>query len=188
MDTKKLQDEIQALEKEMSEKRKRVISLNSQLAEMDITEDYEFTRSDGSKAKLSELFGDQKYLFAIHNMGRGCSYCSMWADGFSSIFHHLDKKGAFVLVSPDSPEIQTEHAKKRDWKFPMVSSQGNTFTQDMGYFNDKDGYWPGVSVFEKSDDGKIKRVNKDFFGPGDAFCSVWSFVDLLPTENVTVNS
>ena len=187
METTEIKKELQTLEQEISDRRKKMIGLNAKLAEKDVTEDYVFTKPDGSNVKLSEMFGNQKYLFAIHNMGRSCSYCSMWADGFSSIFHHLDKKGAFVLVSPDSPEIQTEHAKKRGWKFPMVSDQGNTFTSDMGYVVDKN-YWPGVSVFEKSDDGKIKRVNKDYFGPGDFYCSVWSFIDLLPNENVTSES
>ena len=61
----------------------------------------------------------------------------------------------------------------------------------MGYDFIKDGkhnYWPGVSVFEKSADGTIRRVAKDFFGPGDFYCNIWHFLDLLPGENVTTDS
>jgi hypothetical protein len=39
---------------------------------------------------------------------------------------------------------------------------------------------PGVSVFRKTDDGKITRVSKAKFGPGDNYCSIWDFFDLLP--------
>jgi len=36
-----------------------------------------------------------------------------------------------------------------------------------------------VSVFKKQG-GKIVRVADTSFGPGDDFCSIWHFFDLLP--------
>ena len=42
------------------------------------------------------------------------------------------------------------------------------------------GYQPGVSVFRKKADGRIVRVAKDLFGPGDLYCGVWHLFDLLP--------
>ena len=38
---------------------------------------------------------------------------------------------------------------------------------------------PGVSVFRHRD-GKILRVADTGFQPGDDFCSVWRFFDLIP--------
>ena len=39
-------------------------------------------------------------------MGRGCSYCTLWADGFNGLRHHFEDRAAFVVVSPDTPEQQ----------------------------------------------------------------------------------
>ena len=43
-----------------------------------------------------------------------------------------------------------------------------------------EGLMPGVSVFRKETDGTIYRVSRAEFGPGDNFCAVWHFFDLLP--------
>ena len=60
----------------------------------------------------------------------------------------------------------------------MVSHQGTTFAADMGYRGD-DGFRPGVSVF-KREGGKLLRVADTAFSPGDDFCGVWHFLDLIP--------
>ena len=39
---------------------------------------------DGEK-RLSDLFGDADDLILIHNMGKGCPYCTLWADGFNGV-------------------------------------------------------------------------------------------------------
>lgn len=184
---KNIEQELVRIEEEITKLRKKRIELNSQLAEQEVN-DYVFKGKNGDEKKLSEMFNGKKYLFLIHNMGKGCSYCTMWADGFNSIFPYLEKKGAFVLISPNDPATQKQFSESRGWKFDMYSDQGNTFTKDVGFLGKEGGHWPGVSVFEKTQDGKIKRVAKDFFGPGDFFCSVWHFYDLLPDENITVNS
>ena len=65
--------------------------------------DYRFSTPDGT-VMLSELFGDKQELFVIHNMGKSCSYCTLWADGFNGVQQHLRDRAAFVVSSPDSPE------------------------------------------------------------------------------------
>ena len=50
----------------------------------------------------------------------------------------------------------------------------------MGYYTEAEGYWPGVSVFHKDAEGKITRISKDYFGPGDFYSAPWHFFDLLP--------
>jgi len=139
--------------------------------------DYAFETAKGS-VRLSELFGDKEYLFVIHNMGAGCRYCTLWADGFNGILPHLEDRAAFVLSSPDDPAKQARFKAARRWRLRMVSHRGSSFAADMGYRNEK-GCLPGVSVFRKRG-RKIFRVSDTSFGPGDDFCAVWHFFDLIP--------
>ena len=57
-----------------------------------------------------QLFGSMKDLFVIHNMGSGCPYCTLWADGYNGIYEHLTSRAAFVIASPDSPAAQQRFA------------------------------------------------------------------------------
>jgi predicted dithiol-disulfide oxidoreductase (DUF899 family) len=140
--------------------------------------DYVFKRPEGGTVRLSELFGAKADLFVIHNMGRSCPYCTLWADGFNGVYHHLSNRAAFVVSTPDAPEVQRQFAGSRNWVFPMVSHQGTTFAEDMGY-RGEDGWMPGVSVFRR-DGGRILRLSDAPFSPGDDFCAVWHFFDLIP--------
>jgi predicted dithiol-disulfide oxidoreductase (DUF899 family) len=139
--------------------------------------DYVFAGKDGP-VRLSELFGDKDDLILIHNMGRACASCTLWADGFNGLYDHLADRAAFVVSSPDSPEAQQAFAASRGWRFPMVSHAGTNFARDMGYLRD-DGWWPGISVFRR-DGPDILRVADAELGPGDDFCSLWHLFDLMP--------
>jgi predicted dithiol-disulfide oxidoreductase (DUF899 family) len=140
--------------------------------------DYTFKRAEGSTVRLSELFGNKLDLFVIHNMGQSCPYCTLWADGFNGAYDHLSNRAAFVVASPDPPEKQRQFAQSRHWKFPMVSHEGTSFAEDMGY-RSEGRFMPGVSVFRR-DGGRILRVSDAPFSPGDDFCAVWHFFDLIP--------
>ncbi len=142
-------------------------------------EDYTLKSSDGKDSKLSELFGDKQDLIVIHNMGKGCNYCTMWADGFNGVLPHLEDRAAVALVSPDSPEVLEEFATSRGWRFALYSGEGSTFIKDMGFQDGEGQCKPGVSTFRRLDDGSIERVAKAPFGPGDDFCGVWHLFDLL---------
>lgn len=186
----KIENEIQEIDKQIEFIRKKRIELNSKLASMDV-KDYTLKDRDGKDVKLSEMFGESKNLILVHNMGKACSYCTMWADGFKDTYKEIEKKAPFVLVCPDSPEVHKKFAESHGWNYPTYSAADTDFIFDMGYDFIKDGkhnYWPGVSVFEKSEDGKIRRVAKDYFGPGDFYCNIWHFLDLLPGENITTDS
>lgn len=142
--------------------------------------DYVLTLADDTPVHLSDLFGAHDDLLVVHNMGRGCAYCTLWADGFVSLVPSIAQRAAFVVSTPDAPDVQRAFAASRGWPFTMVSTQDSTFTQDMGYYMEDQGYWPGISAFKKLPDGRIQRVAKDFFGPGDVYCGVWHFFNLLP--------
>ena len=140
--------------------------------------DYELMGAKG-RVKLSELFGERDHLILVHNMGFACPYCTMWADGFNGLLPHIQEQAAFALASPDPVEQQQDGAAKRGWKFRMVSTEGSTFSRDME-FEDDGSPVPGVSTFLKAPDGTIRRHAAAAFGPGDKFCALWSFLDLLP--------
>jgi predicted dithiol-disulfide oxidoreductase (DUF899 family) len=125
------------------------------------------------------MFDLHDELIVIHNMGKDCPYCTLWADGFNGIVHHLENRAGFAVVSPDRPEIMKEFALKRGWKFKIYSGKGSGFIKDLGFEDEKGDYWPGVSVFIK-ENGRIYRVARDFFGPHDNYCSAWHLFDLLP--------
>jgi predicted dithiol-disulfide oxidoreductase (DUF899 family) len=141
--------------------------------------DYPFATPQGTM-RLSELFGRQDDLILIHNMGRSCAYCTLWADGYNGIYDHLANRAAFVISSPDAPHVQHEFAASRGWKFPMVSHQGTTFAEDMGYRGENGGWMPGISIFRR-DAGRILRVSDGVVsGPSDDFCVLWHIFDLFP--------
>jgi len=145
--------------------------------EPEVVEDYRFETLDGHVA-LSELFGDKEDLFIIHNMGKTCPACTMWADGFNGVLAHLENRAAFVVTTPDDPKTQAAFAQSRGWRFRMVSHANTNFAEDMGYKSER-GFQPGVSVFRKNG-GRVVRVSDAGLGPGDDFCSVYHFFELLP--------
>ncbi|MBD3233748.1 MAG: DUF899 domain-containing protein [candidate division Zixibacteria bacterium] len=170
--------EIEELQDEILAKKKRLAQLKRNALNEEV-EDYLFKDWYGNSLKLSELFGDKKDLILIHNMGKGCRYCTLWADGFNGIYPHLQSRAAFVLSSPDDPELQQEFANGRGWKFKIVSCRDTSFARDMGFQDENGHYLPGYSVFSKTEEGRLIRHSMDWFGPGDDYCSVWHFFDLL---------
>jgi predicted dithiol-disulfide oxidoreductase (DUF899 family) len=73
---------------------------------------------------LLELFADQDRLLVIHNMGQGCRYCTLWADGLNGFVPHIESGMALVLVSKDAPELQRRFANSRAWRFQLASHGG----------------------------------------------------------------
>ena len=177
LDQTTIKNEIDRLEAELLEKQKRLSDLRGKLPPEEIP-NYVLKGSNGKKVKLSEMFDDKEDLIVIHNMGKSCSYCTLWADGFNGVLQHLESRAAFVVVSPDPPEVQAAFAQNRGWQFKMYSSEGSTFTEDMG-FKRGNGWLPGVSTFYKKTDDKIFHISKANFGPGDSFCASWHLFDLL---------
>jgi predicted dithiol-disulfide oxidoreductase (DUF899 family) len=167
---------IEGYRKDIAKLRKRMQRLQQSIKPAPVG-DYELATAKGP-VKLSELFGGKDYLFVIHNMGAACRYCTLWADGFNGLYPHLSDRAAFVVSSPDDPKKQKKFAGARGWRFPMVSHRGTSFAADMGY--ESDGHpMPGVSVFARRG-RKIYRVSDTGFGPGDDFCALWHFFDLMP--------
>lgn len=171
--------EIERLEKQLLKDKQKLAKLRRQVEPLEV-EDYEFLTSGGKKVKLSQMFAGYDELVMVHNMGVRCAYCTMWADGFNGLRGHLADRAGFVVVSPDAPKTMGDFAKGRGWKFPIYSHHHTDFGRAVGFTTPAGGHWPGVSTFFRDPDGKIFRVAKAFFGPGDDFCPTWHFFDLLP--------
>ncbi len=176
-----MSDKITLLRKEIGAKRQEIIALQKELPAEEI-KDYQFNDKNGNMVWLSELFGEGDELLVIHNMGKECRYCTMWADGFRGYSEIISDRMPWVLTSPNEHSIMKEFGEKRIWNYQYLSYHGTDFALDLGYEIRKDGrssFMPGVSALIKKNN-KIFRTGKDSFGPGDYYNPVWHFFDLFP--------
>ncbi len=175
---------------EIPELEKQIFELTAKLNELrktsagDEVRDYEFSTIDGTTSLLS-MFGDKQQLLLIHNMGQGCRYCTLWADGFNGFLQHLESVMSVVLVSKDPPELQRQFANSRDWRFRLASHGGGEYISEQTVMDGAENM-PGAVVYERDGD-KITRKNSCIFGPGDIYCSMWSLLGLagLGADNWT---
>lgn len=166
---------------EIADLEKQIFDLTSRLNELRRTNregevpNYTFDTLAG-ETTLLELFGDKDRLLVIHNMGQGCRYCTLWADGFNGVVSHIESAMALVLVSKDSPEVQRRFANSRDWRFRMASHGNGPYNDEQLLMKNMPGM-PGAVVYER--EGRtIYRKNACVFGPGDIYCSMWNLLGL----------
>jgi predicted dithiol-disulfide oxidoreductase (DUF899 family) len=136
---------------------------------------YSFSTIEG-EINLLDLFGEKDKLLLIHNMGQGCRYCTLWADGFNGFLPHLESTISVVLASKDAPQLQRKFANSRGWRFRLASHGGGEYIQEQSVMKDSNNM-PGAVVYERDGD-KIYRKNDCVFGPGDIYCSMWSLLGL----------
>ena len=140
--------------------------------------DYGFATAEG-EASLSELFAGKDTLLAIHNMGQGCRYCTLWADGFNGFLPHLESTMSVVLLSKDPPELQRRFANSRGWRFRLASHGGGDYIREQTVLDGQENF-PGAVVYKRQGD-TIVRFNTCVFGPGDLYCSMWNLLALAGT-------
>ncbi|GAB4383706.1 MAG: hypothetical protein Kow0022_04190 [Phycisphaerales bacterium] len=171
---------VRELEQKLAEVKKQLAAARAAVTPEPV-EDFALIEATGAGVHLSELFGDRRELIVIHNMGKRCVYCTLWADGFVSLWPHIQSRAAMVLASPDPPDVVGEFARTRGWPFRCVSTAGSGFSKAMG-FEHNGSPMPGVSAFVRRDDGAIFRTGCASFGPGDEFCAIWHLWELLPGD------
>ena len=169
-----MEEEIKKLELQIVEHSQKLAKLRRDLKSQEIP-NYEFETRSG-KTNLLSLFGNNNSLFVIHNIGQGCRYCTLWADGLNGFLSHLTERFAVVLASKDSPETQQKFANSRGWRFEMVSHGGGKYIQEQSVSEEHANY-PGIVFYERSGE-KIYRKSSAIFGPGDLFCSFWHVLAL----------
>jgi predicted dithiol-disulfide oxidoreductase (DUF899 family) len=165
-------DEITKIEKQLFELTMKLNALR-QSNSGNAVRNYTFATLEG-ETTLLELFGENDRLLVIHNMGQGCRYCTLWADGFNGFLPHLESAMSVVLVSKDSPKVQRTFASSRQWQFRLASHGGGEYAQEQTVMEGERNM-PGVVVYERKEN-KITRKNSAIFGPGDLFCPVWNLL------------
>ena len=167
--------------KELTDLEQQIAELTQQLNELrkastpEEIPNYTFATLNGDTTLL-ELFGSKDKLLMIHNMGQGCRFCTLWADGFNGLLPHLESVMSVVLVSKDSPETQRRFASSRGWRFHLASHGGGDYIQEQTVL-DGSVNMPGAVIYER-DGEQVYRKNNCIFGPGDLYCSMWSLLGL----------
>lgn len=170
----KSENEIQKLENEIFGLTQKLEKLRKDSKPVKV-ENYKLQDLNG-EISLLELFAGKDKLFAIHNMGQGCRWCTLWADGINPFLPHFEEQFSLVLMSKDKPQIQRQFANSRGWRFRMASHGGGAYMQEQSVIKDG-GNMPGIVLYERKGD-EIFRKNASVFGPGDVFCSFWHFLSL----------
>lgn len=166
--------EIAAIEKQILELKRTLTELRRNNSPEEVP-DYTFETEHGP-VTLHDLFGFHDRLLLIHNMGQGCRYCTLWADGFNGFVPHLESVMSLALVSKDAPETQRRFASSRGWRFNLASHGGGDYIREQSVLQGQDNM-PGAVLYERR--GKrIMRKNSCIFGPGDIYCSMWSLLGL----------
>ena len=166
--------EIVDLEQEIAERIARLNALRKANSREPVP-NYAFHTLSG-EVSLLDLFGDREQLLAIHNMGQGCRYCTLWADGFNGLLPHLESIFSVVLLSKDPPETQRRFANVRGWRFHLASHGGSNYLQEQNFLDCGDLY-AGAVLYER-ESGQVFRKNACVFGPGDLYCAFWSLAGL----------
>ena len=145
-------------------------------------ENYTFSTMEG-QTDLRSLFGRHKHLLVIHNMGQGCRYCTLWADGFNGLLPHLESALSVVLVSKDTPEQMRLFANARNWRFRLASHGGGRYLEEQSV-QPGTANMPGAVVYER-DGEHIYRKNACTFGPYDQYCSLWNLLGLAGIDEAS---
>lgn len=174
---------IRALEMRIYELGQELHQLRQKTTPIEVP-DYAFQTLQGPTT-LGALFAGQEKLLVIHNMGQGCRYCTVWADGINAFLPHLETAMAVVLVSRDEPTLQRRMANERGWRFRMASHGGGEYIREQNV-DDRYENAPGVACYQR-DGERILRLGASSFGPGDQFCALWPLLSLagLGTEDWT---
>lgn len=190
-------------EKAFTRQRDELSAERRQLPWLEITEDYSFDGPDGS-VSLGEMFEGRSQLLVNHFMmgpgwEEGCPSCSFWADGYNGTEMHLGARDTTLVAISRAPLADIEQYRTRmGWGFPWYSSSGNNFNFDMGVsfteeqvasgdqaynygtlaaFGDES---PGMSIFARSEDGRIFLTYQTFARGLDMMNGAYHMLDLTP--------
>ncbi|MFI5297535.1 MAG: DUF899 family protein [Polyangiales bacterium] len=169
-----MNDEIRKTEEEIGRLAQKLAALRKDAAPVTV-KNYPLKDLTGD-VTLLELFADKESLFAIHNMGQGCRYCTLWADGFNGLLPHLEDRASVVLLSKDAPDVQRRFASSRQWRFRMASHGGGEYIREQAVASGHDNM-PGAVCYVRKGD-QIFKKNATPFGPGDVFCAQWHLLSL----------
>lgn len=189
-------------EKEFTRLRDEISAARRALPWEEVTADYVFTGPDGT-ATLADLFAGKPQLIVYHFMfpadwEAGCPHCSFWADSFDpNVVHLAANEVTLVAVSIAPIEKLEAYRKRMGWGFRWYSSAGTTFNRDFGVtlteediargaaYNytshpAKPTEREGMSVFYRSDDGRIFHTYSAYARGIDLLNTAYNYLDTVP--------
>jgi hypothetical protein len=120
--------------------------------------DYRFDTPNGP-VKLSQLFGEKRDLFVIHNMGTAATAATMWADGFNGFYPHISDRAVLRGHQPGCAGGAGGICSLARLGVSDGEHEGQrSFSADMGFANATGRPMPGVSAFQKQDGTGHARV------------------------------
>ena len=170
---------------------------------LEITEDYRFEGPAG-EISLADLFDGHDQLVIYHFMfgpdwEEGCPACSFWADNYAGIGVHLAARDtALVTIARAALAEITAYKTRMGWQFPWYSSANSTFNFDMNVsateadiaggtatynhgtqapFGEESA---GISVFSRTNDGRIFLSYQTFARGLDMLNGAYHLLDLTP--------
>jgi predicted dithiol-disulfide oxidoreductase (DUF899 family) len=195
--------ELLTAEKSLQAARDQLAAKRRALPAYRLDVDYEFLGEQGRQSLIS-LFGEHSQLLVYHFMfhpdwEEGCKSCSFWADSFDGAIAHLSARDvAFAVISRGPLDKLLAYRRRMGWSFPWLSSSDNTFNYDFDVsftpeqmeeksarYNYRDGAnvgpeMPGVSVFQRDDEGVIYHTYSCFSRGLDTLNPVYQMLDLVP--------
>ncbi len=195
--------DLLAAEKDLTRRTDSVAELRRRLPWVRVETRYVFDGPDGP-VTLEDLFGGSSQLLIQHFMlgpgwEQGCPSCSFMADHADGMVVHLAHRDvAFAAVSR-APLAEIERFRGRmGWRFPWVSSHGNSFNRDFRVsFTPEEiaagevdyNYarparagqeMPGLSVFFRAEDGSVFRTYSAYGRGVEAMIGTYRMLDLMP--------
>lgn len=197
----KARTSLLAAEKEFTHQRDALSAKRRTMPWVKIDKDYVFDAPTGPM-KLADLFAGRSQLVVYHFMFApeaevGCKSCSFWADHFDGAIPHLNARDtSFVAISRGPIEKLQRQARRLGWKFPWVSSGGNTFNYDFAVSFEPDANGEalynyekqkvpfkdlqGVSIFVKGEDGAIYHAYSTYGRGQDILNGAYNILDMTP--------
>jgi len=204
-----------AKEKEETHLRDAVNEARLALPWVRVEQDYVFDTPSGKKS-LSELFAGRSQLIIYHFMlgpgwKAGCPGCSFLSDHVDGALPHLNHHDVTWTAVSRAPINEIEAYRKRmGWKFPWVSSSGNSFNHDFHVSFDKEELaqgavdynftripserandeLPGLSAFYKDEKGEIFHTYSSYARGPEQIIGTLMILDRAPlgrNESTTMN-
>ena len=190
-------------EKEFTRRRDELSEERRQLPWLEITKEYGFDGPDGEQT-LSGLFDGRNQLIVYHFMygpgwEEGCPSCSYWADNYDGIAVHLEHRDTTLVAISRAPLAElAAYQRRMGWGFRWLSSSDNNFNFDMAVsftpeqvesgdpiYNFETQSFPGdeapgISVFTRTDDGRIFLTYQTFSRGLDMVNGAYHMLDLTP--------
>ena len=177
-------------EKDLMLQRERVAEMRRGLPPGPIVADYEFDSADGSVRLRDLSTATDRPLVVYHFMfgakqGAPCPMCSMWADGWNAVAHHLGRRVDFALVTQGTVDENSALASDRGWEnLRWLSASESSFKTDFGSMDADGNQSPFMTVFERDgDDLRLSwsgaaQYDAEHYRGVDLLSPVWHMLDL----------